>query len=430
VSERIRPLPAKPVPKIMLFCLLAFLPFGTARGQNYQYFNSLLDEIDRDARWRFGPFHIASAFQIRNIGYDSNIYQMPEDLNPVSDYTANLSLPSKLYLNYRDGLVLSLAVVPEYVFYASQKQERSFNYNLLPELRIRLFRRIIVSGAYEYDKSRRRPTSEFDVRALEKRNTLRGSIFIETARLTAIGLSGSTREFRYEDIYAPDEENTLSRSLNRQERRADLEFYYRVYSDTLFFLNGGYTEYDFQYPSSYYRNSYSFQFYSGLRFPLLGRIRGTLTLGYKSLVPRMKSLGGFSGLVGDTAFDLRLSRFVFRVLYRRDCYFSFWQDNLFFIEGLWGAGISFYPTSFLRLDYDYRSGRSDYPGLISITLPDGASEEIERRDQNQYHTVSLVYRIVRDLGIGLTGNYWQRRSNYYQINRNRFFVGAFLTYEF
>jgi hypothetical protein len=414
----------------MLFCLLVFLPLGTARAQNYQYFNSLLDEIDRDAKWRFGPFHIASFFQIRNIGYDSNIYQMAEDLNPVSDYTANIALPSKLYLNYRNGLVLSLAVVPEYAFYVTQKKERSFNYSLSPELRIRLFRRIILSGAYEYDKSRRRPTSEFDVRALEKFRTLRGSIFIETARLTALGLSGSIREFRYEDIYTPEEESYLSRSLNRQERRGDLEFYYRVYSDTLLFLNGGYTEYDFQFPSSYFRNSYSFQFYSGLRFPLLGRIRGTLTLGYKSLVPRMKSLEGFSGLVGDTSFDLRLSRFIFRVLYRRDCFFSFWHDNLFFVEGLWGAGVSFYPTSFLRLDYDYRSGRSDYPGVFSITLPDGTLEEIERRDQNQYHTVSLVYRIVRTLGIGLTGNYWQRQSNYYQIDRKRFFVGAFLTYEF
>ena len=430
MSERLRRGSANPVLGILLLCLFVLLPLGTARGQNYQYFSSLLDEIDRDARWRFGPFHIASSFQIRNIGYDSNIYQMPEDLNPVSDYTANVSLPSKIYLNYRNGLVLSLAVVPEYAFYASQKQERSFNYSLLPELRVRLFRGIVLSGGYEYDKSRRRPTSEFDIRALEKSNTLRGSVFIETARLTAFGLSGSIRELKYEDIYAPEEENSLSRSLNRQESRADLEFYYRIYSDTLLFLDGGYTEYDFQYPSSYYRNSYSFQFYSGLRFPLLGRIRGTVTLGYKSLVPRMKNLEGFSGLVGDTSFSLRLSRLIFRVLYRRDCYFSFWQENLYFVEGLWGAGLSVYPTSFLRLDYDYRQGRSDYPGLISITLPDGTPEVIERSDQNRYHTISVVYRIARDLGIGLTGNYWQRRSNYYQINRNRFFVGAFLTYEF
>ena len=416
--------------RVFLFFQLTLLTVGIARGQNYVYFGSLLEEIDRMAKWQFGPFRISSYFQIRNIGYDSNIYQQAKDSNPVSDYTAALSLPSKVYVNYRNGIVFSLAAVPEYAFYASQKKERSFNYSLLPELRVRLFRWLILSGSTEYGRSRRRATSEFDVRAEEKSHSYRGSVFIETARLTALGFSGYIQDFRYEDIYAPGEENILSRRLNRQERNGSLEFYYRVYSDTVFFLNGGYTEYNFQHPASFFRNSYSYQVSSGLRFPLLGRIRGTLTLGYKSLLPRTKGINGFSGLFGDTSFNLRISRFQFRLLYRRDCYFSFWQNNLFFVEGQWGTGISFYPTSFLRLDYDYRQGRSDYPGQLLITLPDGSVQEIERRDWNRYHIVSLVYRVVGDIGIGLTGNFWQRRSNFNLVERNRFFVGAFLTYEF
>jgi hypothetical protein len=416
--------------RVFLFCQLALLAVGNARGQNYVYFGSLLEEIDRMAKWQVGPFRISSYFQIRNLGYDSNIYQKAQDNDPVSDYTAAISLPSKFYINYRNGVVFSLAVVPEYAFYATYTKERSFNYSLLPELRARLFGGLIISAGYEYGRSRRRATSEFDVRAEEKSHSYRGSVFIETARLTALGFSGYIQDYRYEDIYAPGEENILSRRLNRQERRGSLEFYYRVYSDTVFFLSGGYAEYNFQSPASFFRNSYSYQVFSGLRFPLLGRIRGALTLGYKSLRPRTKGINGFSGLIGDTSFNLRLSRFQFRVIYRRDCYFSFSQTSLFFVEGQWGAGISFYPTSFLRLDYDYRSGRSDYPGLLSVSLPDGAIEEIERQDRNRYHIVSLVYRVVGDIGIGLTGNFWQRRSNFLQVERERFFVGAFLTYEF
>lgn len=416
--------------RVFLVCQLSLVSVGVARGQNYQYFSSLLDEIDRMARWQLGPFRLSSYIQVRNIGYDSNIYQMPEDRDPVSDYTAALSLPSKAYVNYRNGIVFSLAAVPEYAFYASQKKERSFNYSLMPELRVRLFQRLILSGSAGFGRSRRRATSEFDVRAEEKSHNYRGSVFIETARFTALGFSGYIQDFRYEDIYAPGEENILSRRLNRQERNGSLEFYYRVYSDTVFFLNGGYTEYEFQHPSSFFRNSYSYQVSSGLRFPLMGRIRGALTLGYKSLLPRTKGLNGFSGVVGDTSFNLRVSRFQFRVLYRRDCYFSFWQDSLFFVEGLWGGGASFYPTAFLRLDYDYRLGSSDYPGRLLVTLPDGAVQEIERTDHNRFHIISLVYRVVGDIGIGLTGNFWQRSSNYVLVERSRFFVGAFLTYEF
>jgi hypothetical protein len=409
---------------------LTLLTVGAARGQSYQYFGTLLDEIDRMARWQLGPFRLSSYLQIRNIGYDSNIYQMPDDLNPVSDYMAAISLPSKVYVNYRNGIVFSLAAVPEYSFYVSQKLERSFNYSLRPELRVRLFRWLILSGSTELGRFRRRATSELDVRADEKSHSYRGSVFIETARLTALGFSGYIQDFRYEDIYAPEEENIVSRRLNREERNGSLEFYYRVYSDTVFFLNGGYTEYQFQHPASLFRNSYAYQVSSGLRFPLMGTIRGALTLGYKSLLPRTKGINGFSGLVGDTSFNLRISRFQFRVLYRRDCFFSTWQNSLFFVEGLWGSGVSFYPTDYLRMDYDYRLGRSDYPGKVTVTLPDGAAQEIERRDHNRFHIISLVYRVVGDIGIGLTGNFWQRRSNYILVERSRFFVGAFLTYEF
>lgn len=403
---------------------------GIVYGQDYQYFSSLLNEIDSTARWNVGPARISSYFQIRNMGFDSNIYQMPEASNPVPDYTATFSLPTKIYLNYRNGLVFSLTAVPEYSLYASHKMERAFNCSLVPELRARLFRNLILSARYEYDRSRRRPTSEFDVRALVKSNTYQGSLFIETARLTAVGFSASIQEIRFEDIYVPEEESPLPMRLNREEREGSLEFYYRLYSDTVFFLSGGYSEYDFLHPSSFFRDSYSYQVYSGLRFPLLGWIRGMVTLGYKSLVPRTRGINGFSGLVGDTSFDLRLSRFLFRILYSRDCSFSYSTQNLFFVDELWGAGISYYPTLFLRLDYDYRFGRSRYPGLISIALPDSGVQEIERRDRNRSHIVSLVYRVVGDIGIGLTGNFWQRRSNNIRVDRNRFFVGAFLTYEF
>ena len=226
------------------------------------------------------------------------------------------------------------------------------------------------------------------------------------------------------------EELYLSRWLNRKEQEASLEFYYRIFSESFFFLRGGYKEYNFKHPLYHWRDAYSYQAYAGIRFPFLGRIRGALSLGYKQFVPREKDKKGFSGLVGNTGIDFRVSRFFLRLRYNRDCYFSYWSDNIIFIENRWGTGISFYLTKFLRLDYDFSYGEANYPEVMFLWLPDGSYEEILRKDIYHIHTAGFVIRIIRNTGIGLMVNYWKRDSNYYWETRDRMFVGGYVTYEF
>lgn len=166
-------------------------------------------------------------------------------------------------------------------------------------------------------------------------------------------------------------------------------------------------------------------------FPLLGRVRGTLTLGYKRFTPKIEVKRGFSGLVGNTNLNMRIRRFGFRVQYIRDCEFSFFENNIFFLEDTYRAGISFYLSQFLRLDYDFTYGESSYPESIRIRRPDEQYEEITRHDIYRLHTVGFVIRIVRSTGIGLRGTHWQRRSTIPGVgNRNRWFLGAYVTYEF
>jgi hypothetical protein len=162
----------------------------------------------------------------------------------------------------------------------------------------------------------------------------------------------------------------------------------------------------------------------------LGRIRGTVSLGYKKLLPRTGEKKGFSGLIGNTSLDFRIRRFGLRFQYNRDCHFSYWSDSIYFIEDRYGAGISFYLTKFLRLDYNYSYGEGNYPELMLLQMPDGRYEEIKRKDIYRVHRAGFVFRIIRNTGIGLMVNFWERESNYYWANRNRGFISGYVTYEF
>jgi hypothetical protein len=413
----------------MLF-MLSILMSISASGQSYQSFRSELDQIARQTKWRIGPFRIYPAIRFRNIGYDDNVYYQREEDNPASDFTGTISPEINVYLLFRNYLILSFTENPEYVYYFKQKRERRFNNRFLPGFKFLFLNRFVISGNYSWSNRRWRASSEFDVRANVKARSYNGRFFYETAQRTSFGFTLSIRTINYEDIALPGEEIYLSRALNREEKSGHFEFYYRIFSKSNFFIRGGYTEYKFEHAQSGWRDSFSYQAYSGIRFPLLGRVRGTLSLGYKKFVPIIEGKKGFSGFVGNTSLNFRLGRIGFRLSYNRDCHFSYWTDNIFFNEDMYGAGISFYLTKFLRVDYNLSYGEASYPEFISLRMPDGSYDDIKRKDIYRTQAVGFVFRIIRNMGIGMMVDFWERESNYWGANRDRTFIGGYLTYQF
>jgi hypothetical protein len=147
-------------------------------------------------------------------------------------------------------------------------------------------------------------------------------------------------------------------------------------------------------------------------------------------MPREAHRREFSGLIGNTNLGFRVTRFAFRLGFNRDSHFSFYSDNLFFVEHRWTTGASFYLTRFLRLDYDFGYGKAGYPEETSVVSPGGQVELVKRSNLLRSHIAGVVVRVIKNIGIGLAVNYWQRESNIDFEDRERFFWGAFLTYEF
>jgi len=419
------------------FCLLFISIFVSTLllsiclyGQSYQTFSSELQQIISKTKWRIGPFRVYPLIQFKDIGYDDNVYYKRKEDNPISDYTATFSFQARVYLLFRNYLILSLVENPEYVYYLKQKRERRLNNLISPSIKLLLFNRFFIGGGYLSHNRRYRASSEFDVRANEITKGYNGNFFFETARKTSFGFSIAERSISYEDITLPGEEIFLSRALNRTEKTGSFEFYYKILSEKFFFLNGGYTIYNFKHIESRWRDSYSYQFYSGIRFPLLGRVRGTFSLGYKKLTPKRTYKRSFSGLVGNTSLDIRTGRFGFRFQYNRDSYFSYYTNNVFFLEDRYGTGISFYLTRFLRLDYDLIYSEINYPEAVLIIRPDNTFGEVKRHDIQHLYIGGVVIRIIRNTGLGVRINYWDRKSNIRWVERNRWYIGLYLTYAF
>lgn len=416
-------------PQAFSSCFIIILTLASsAYGQTYLTFRTELERIYEQARWRLGPFLIYPTLEL-DMGYDSNVYGVREDRDPVSDYVVSIAVPLNAYLIYSDRLILSFLYIPQYVYFFEVESERSFNNSFSSGLRYLFLNKFVLTGAYQYSQKKYRALTEIDTRITETIHGGRGGFYYETARSTSIGISGSYFYRSYEDAYYPEVVVPLSRTLNRNELGVRGEFNYRIFTESFFFMNLGFADYKFEYPESSFKNSYSFDFYSGIRFPLLGRIRGILSLGYKWFIPYQGWLNSFSGFVGNTSLDFRLARFGWRLSYLRDVPFSVSSTNIFYVLNSIGAGISFYPFQIVRLDYDFTYSESNYQEPTVIENPEGSFQELTRMDDYKIHSVAIVFRIVRNTGIGLRANYEERISNYYG-DRYKLLIGAFITYDF
>jgi hypothetical protein len=408
---------------------LAFLFVLSLNAQSYSTFRAEMESIKKNANWTLGPLWIDPGL-LFNLDYDSNIYGTYGGRQPVSDYVASIAVPVSIYFPLRNRLILSFTDIPEYLYYFKLNSESSFNNSYSLAARLLFLQRLVLSGSYAFNRAKYRVSSEIESRIFQQIEGPTGSLFFETAIGTAVGFIGSTSRYTYQDETLLGAVSPLSISWNRKEDNLRLEFYRPIFVGSSFFFNFGFTEYAFDYPQSRYRDSYSYQAYAGIRFPLLGRARGLLSLGYKNFRPREQGRETYSGPVGNTSVDFRFGRFGLRFQLVRDVPFSYYTDSIFFISTSLGAGLSFYLTRNIRLDYDFFLGKGKYPEGILISLPDGTNQEIQRKDTYASHSGSVVVRILRTTGIGLKINYGKRESNYFVYNTDRWMAGIFLIYDF
>jgi hypothetical protein len=424
--------PAKSSAAAILFLslVLGFIP-SLVRGQEYRTFRWEKENVENRTRYQVGPFRIYPVIRLREIGYDDNVYRQRDPDEPIADFTATFSPEVQVFVLYKNWLILQLRENPEYVFFAKEGRERSLNNRFSLGYKFRLLNKFVFSGDFFFNRTRVRATSEFDVRANQILIRYEGGFFYETPRETSFGIKSSIQGYNYEDELIPGEPVYYSRTLDRTEVELRGEFYYRLRLDTFFFAYAGLTDYDFKYSESKVKDSYAWEGMAGVRFPIIGSLRGSLALGYKQLIPRTGNQKQFSGPIGNMGLEARIKRFNLRANFTKDVEFSYWTNNIFFVEYRYGGGLSFYISRFIRVDYDFSIGDNRYPEETVVRLPDESYEIIKRSDRYTNHSVGVVFRVIRNTGLGLTLNSWERASNDYRYgSRKSLFLGGFITYDF
>ncbi len=410
---------------ILLGALALAALAGPGSAQTYVSFRDEWDRVQK-AKIHFGPFSIIPSISLQDVGYDSNVYF---ESAAQGDYTATLAPEARVYWPLGSWILLSARDMPEYSFYLHEKNRRQFSNSYGFGAKILLFGSFVATGGYQDDKLHHALSPEIGTLVTDETRSVDGGLAFETPSKTSLSLAVFQRDVSVENLALPGEPS-LSSAFNRREKGMTAEFHYPMFSGSFFFLAADYTQYSFAFSGSTWRDSEAIDVSAGLRFPLTGRLTGTLALGYKKFTLTSGPFPGFAGLTGNTELDGRFGRFGVRLLYRRDNPFSFYQNVVYFIENDYGAGVSFYLTAFLRLDYNYDYSLGDYPQFFVTDPVTGADETIRRRDQYSTNSVGLVFRIFTNMGLGLTWNEIHWISTLPGWDRQRYFIGATLSQRF
>jgi hypothetical protein len=410
--------------------LLVLFAAAPLSGQSYRGFREDYDSIREKARLRLGPLRLVPAFRLSEAGYDSNVYYREEGSEVVGDATATLSPELAGYWLSGGSFILSVTESPEYLFYAREEGLRAFSNSFSAGLRWLLLRNLSLSGDYHVLSHVRRSMSELDRRIRDTMTGGQAGLFFETARGTAVGFTGAVDDFRYEDVASDAPDDIYARALDRRESSAAFEVYYRVFSQSHLFATAGWTRYEFVFEESAWRDADAFKVTGGFRFPLTGRARGTVLLGWKSFRPDSPDREPFSGLVAATGVAFRAGRFAVTLGFDRDSAFSYNESAYYYVDSRVRAGLSIYLAPFLRIDGAAQYGTMTYPEPQEVWY-DGAVVLVDRReDVQRVFSAGPVVRVTGTVGLGLTYNVYERTSNAPGFDVRRNFVGAFLTYEF
>lgn len=410
--------------------LFAMLPAPVAGQESYKGFWQELSEARSERALRIGPLRMFPALSISDVGYDSNVYYREDSNEVVSDYTAVLSPSVKSYLLLGSTAILSFNENPEYNFFAGEKQLRSFTNSYESSLRLHLPLGFVVSGSYEDSRHVRRSYSEFDRRIKDVMRGVKLDAFWETYRGTALGVSLQRREYSYRSLADGEADVDYAANLDRTEDSGFLEFDYRIFSRSFLFLRAGLTDYSFDHAESIWRDAGSFEAAGGIRLPITGRLKGALSFGWKKFTPDSVDRKEFSGLIGEGSVDYRIGKFAFSLGYVRNNFFSYIDQAYYYVEDRYKGGVSFYLTSFIRMDYNKSRSRMAYPEPFEYLYGGEAFLIDSREDTIDNDQVGLVVRISGTIGIGVNMNFYRRDSNAPGYNIKRDFIGAYLTYAF
>lgn len=158
-----------------------------------------------------GPVKVAPGIVVREIGWDSNVFDETKEEGPKEDFVAALTPDVAMFSRLRFVRV-SVYAGAEMTYYQKYESERSFGHLLRGRVDLLLSRVRPFFGAGQ-NKTRTRPNGEIDTRADRKEQELSGGLAFELGAHSAVYGSAVQMSNRYENALndGVDIGETLSR---------------------------------------------------------------------------------------------------------------------------------------------------------------------------------------------------------------------------
>jgi hypothetical protein len=341
-----------------------------------------------------GPLKLAPGIVIREIGWDSNIFE--EAINPKEDFVA-AALPDVAIFSRMRFLKISAYAAGEFVYYRKYVDERSTGHAERGRVDFLLSRmRPFVAGGQMI--TRTSPNGEIDTRADEKTDEVSGGFAFDWSAHGVLYVAGSRDRTAYQDAF--EEGVDLGLSLNR----ATFDYSAGVRTDLTpllsLTLEGSYSEDEFKYSPE--RNSNSRHASATFRIGAEAVASGAVTLGFRDFKaddPTVEPYRGFVGSAGIAYPFLEVGRFGLTA--SRSLEYSFDETQAYYVESALNLGYTH--QLFGGIDAQIKGGRS----LFDYGNKGGS---VPRTDTLDIVSGGIGYNLRNRTRVSLNYEYSRRRS--------------------
>jgi len=367
---------------------------------------------------RIGPVAFTPRLVLKNLGWDSNVFNESED--PKQDFTVTAGGLVDWWMRAGDVRLIS-TVQADYVYYTTYASQRGWNHgeNLRIEYRLN---RIRPYGLGSYLSTADRLGYEINTRQRHSEGALGAGLDVRATSKTQLDFSARQTSYTYpsDAVYGGQ---SLAESLSRTGRIGSVTLRYSATPLTALTVLGEYREE--RYDESPERDNDSFRIMPGVQLDPFALIKGSARVGYLHLHAPSPSIPDYSGVVADVNLSyVLLGRTRFSVGVKRDIQFSYdIAESYYVLTGVDGS-----VRQGLGMGWDVEA--RGYNQRLAYQQTFGTTDVAAGRvDRVQSYGGGVGYRPGQSIRIGFNIDYYRQRSDYYP-GYNTLRYGLSSTYEF
>lgn len=361
-----------------------------------------------------GRVRFAPGLSVREIGWDSNVFDEPET-EAKEDWVAAVQPDVSAFTRLR-FLRLSAYAGSELTYYKTYDSERSVGHDVRARADVMLSRLRPFIGVGQME-TRTRPNGEVDTRADRDEKELSGGLAFDLSPTSLVYAATYRASLRYED--ALEDGVNLGETMTRDGSSYEAGMKTDLTPLLSVQLAASYRQDDFTFEPN--RNSQSWNGTATFRLAPEAVVNGTVVAGYRDMSfvdPELSSFKGFVGTASVTYSFLEVGRL--SAILTRGVEYSFDTEEAYYVEQ--SAAVAYTHRLFGDVDAQVMGVRAAFDYDARPRLP---------AHTDTYDTVSgsVGYNLRNRTRIALYYEYARRRSPAF-ADRNYERRRAFLSWQF